>query len=109
MLLRAALGVAVLATAATAAANGGAAAVTPVVPGLWFWGGGTPASLSAIKAFTASLGPKAPTVYYSIGGYSVAPGGAFAGSQNATLIKEMKGMGIKLHATIGATNITALR
>lgn len=93
--------------AAAAVAEGGGSAAPP--PGLWFWGGGSPASLAAIKSFTTALGTKAPTIYYSIGGYSIGPGGSFAGSQNGTLVKEMKGMGIKLHATVGATNITSLR
>ena len=78
-------------------------------PGLWFWGSASPESLGAIKSFQGSLKAKAPTVYYSFGGLSVGAGGQFQGSQNATLIKEMKGMGIKVYATVGATNITTLR
>ena len=74
-----------------------------------FWGSGSPASLAAIKTFTTKLGAKAPTVYYSMGGFTLGAGGTFGGKQNATLNKEMKAMGIKLHATIGATNITELR
>ena len=44
-----------------------------------------------------------------MGGFALGAGGTFGGKQNATLNKEMKAMGIKLHATIGATNITTLR
>ena len=44
-----------------------------------------------------------------MGGFTLGAGGTFGGKQNATLNKEMKAMGIKLHATIGATNITELR
>ena len=44
-----------------------------------------------------------------MGGFALGAGGTFGGKQNATLNKEMKAMGIKLHATIGATNITELR
>jgi hypothetical protein len=84
-----------------------AAATEP--PGLWFWGGASPESLAAIKAFSTDLKSKAPTVYYSFGGLSIGPDGTFKGAQNATLIKEMKGMGIKVYATVAATNITTLR
>lgn len=37
----------------------GAAATGP--PGLWFWGGASPESLAAIKAFSTDLKSKAPT------------------------------------------------
>ena len=94
------LGLGLLAAAVAAAAE---------PPGLWFWGSASAESLGAIKSFQAALKSKAPTIYYSFGGLSVGADGTFQGSQNATLIKEMKGMGIKVYATVGATNITTLR
>lgn len=75
-------------------------------PGLWFWGGGGTQSLADIAAFQKATGAAAPTIYYSMGGFSMA-GGKFAGSMNASKIKQMAP--IKVQATLGTSSIKDLR
>jgi hypothetical protein len=88
------------------AASSGAEAAPP---GLWFWGGGSPASLGPINKFTASLGPKSPQIFYSIGGCHLSISGIDCSSMNATHVKEMVAMKMQVHVIVGVTNITTLR